>query len=46
MGYVALRQSRFADAEKYLRRASQEDTHNENSLQWAKDADNARFYAS
>lgn len=46
MGYVALRQSRFADAEKYLRRASQEDTHNENRLQWAKDADNARFYAS
>lgn len=46
MGYVAMRQSRFADAEKYLRRASQEDTHNENSLQWAKDADNARFYAT
>lgn len=43
---MALRQSRFADAEKYLRRASQEDTHNENRQQWAKDADNARFYAS
>jgi hypothetical protein len=45
MGYVALRQSRFA-MQKYLRRASQENSNNENSLQWAKDADNARFYAS
>ncbi len=46
MGYVALRQNNFADAEKYLRRASQEDTNNANSLQWAKDADNARYYGA
>lgn len=46
MGYIALRQSRFDDAEKYLRRAAQEDAKNENSAQWATDADNARFYGS
>lgn len=46
MGYVALRQNNYADAEKYLRRASQEDTNNTNSVQWAKDADNARYYGA
>ncbi|XTZ39158.1 cellulose synthase subunit BcsC-related outer membrane protein [Salmonella enterica] len=46
MGYVALRQNNFSDAEKYLRRAAQEDTDNKNSQQWTKDADNARFYGA
>lgn len=46
MGYVALRQNNFADAEKFLRRAAQEDASNQNSAQWIKDADNARFYAA
>jgi Tfp pilus assembly protein PilF len=46
MGYIALRQSRFDDAEKYLRRAASEDVKNENSTQWLKDADNARFYGA
>lgn len=46
MGYVALRQNNFSDAEKFLRRASQEDTNNPNSVQWAKDADNAHFYGT
>jgi len=46
MGYVALRQNNFSDAEKFLRRASQEDTTSPNSVQWAKDADNARFYGA
>lgn len=46
MGYIALRQSRFEDAEKYLRRAAEQESKNENSAQWLKDADNAHFYAS
>lgn len=46
MGYVAMRQNNFADAQKYLARAAQEESKNPNSAQWAKDADNVRFYAA
>lgn len=46
LGYVALRQGNFADAEKYLRDAARQDSNNPNSSQWTKDADNAHFYGA
>nr|WP_318383907.1 tetratricopeptide repeat protein [uncultured Enterobacter sp.] len=46
LGYVAMRQNNFADAQRYLSRAVSADAKNPNSAQWAKDAENVQFYAA
>lgn len=46
LGYVALRQGDFTQAETLLRQASAQDTGNTNDAQWTKDADNAHFYGT
>jgi len=46
IGYVSLRENKFDDAQRYLRRAAQNAQDNPDSQQWAKDADSAHFYSA